>query len=96
MTTAEDSVRKVKLEITFTHKCGDQIHGANGKSALVFKGILNRMIPVALKRYPNPGTEAGKHFKELEKDLDVLASPDNRHPHSSAITGLPKMKTSGT
>jgi len=88
MATTEESVMEVKLEATFTYKRGDTIHGANGNSTLVFKGLFNGTIPVAIKRYQNTTTEAGRHFQELKKvlegfkkDLDVLSSSDNRHPH---------------
>jgi len=88
--TTEDPVNEVKLEATLTYKFGDRIHNDNGNGALVFKGLFNGTIPIALKLY---ATEVKTHFKELKKDLDVLASPDNRHPHFIRYYGSTEDKT---
>jgi len=95
-----DPVKEVKLEATFSYKNSDQIQSDNGNGALVFKGLFNGTIPIALKRYQNTATEAEKHFEELKKvlegfkkDRDVLSSSDNRHPHFIRYYGSTKDET---
>ena len=46
--------------------------------ATVFRGYFNGTIPIALKRYQ---TFDQKIIKAVQRDLEVLSSPDNRHPN---------------
>jgi len=74
----EDPTRTVNLEATFSYKLGDQIQSEGKQSALVFKGLFNGTIPIALKRYQK---ENATTIKQVKQDLDVLSSPENRHPN---------------
>ena len=75
----EDPIRTVKVNATFTYKLGDKINSEDNHGTLVFKGLFDETIPIALKRYQkvNENTTKG-----VQKDLDILASPNkNRHPN---------------
>ena len=74
----EDPLRTVKVEATFTYKLSDQIQSDDKHSALVFKGLFNGTIPIALKRYQK---ENASTIKQVQQDLAVLSSPENRHPN---------------
>lgn len=68
------------MQITFTYETKDKIECEEEKTSNrdihVFKGILNRTIPIALKRYEVSNDEIWKQIKE---DLKVLSSPDYTH-----------------
>lgn len=49
------------------------------KSALVFKGLFNKSIPIALKRYQE--AEFKVTGSKAEKDFQFLSSAENRHPN---------------
>jgi len=74
----DDTIRTVKVNATFTYKSCDQIKGESNHGTLVFKGLFNGTMPIALKRYQKV---AGNIIDEVQKDLDVLSSPENRHPN---------------
>ena len=74
----DDPIRVVRVEANFTYKLSDQIQSDDTHSALVFKGLFNGTIPIALKRYQKV---AENIIDEVQKDLDVLSSPENRHPN---------------
>jgi len=74
----DDPIRSLEVNTTFTYKLGDQIKSEENHGTLVFKGLFNETIPIALKRYQKVDENA---FKEVQKDLDILASPKNRHPN---------------
>ena len=73
-----DPIRTLKVDATFAYKLGDQIKSGENRSTLVFKGLFNGTIPIALKRYQKVDE---KTTIDLQKDLDILASPKNRHPN---------------
>jgi len=72
------AIRTVKVNATFTYKLDDQIKSESNHGTLVFKGHFNGTIPIALKRYQKVDENT---IKEVQKDLDVLSSPENRHPN---------------
>ena len=74
----DDPVRTIKVNATFTYKLGDQIRSEANHGTLVFKGIFNGTIPIALKRYQKVDENT---IRDVQKDLDILASPKNRHPN---------------
>lgn len=66
------------VNATFSYKLGDQIKSEGNRGTLVFKGLFNGTIPIALKRYQKFD---GNTIKDVQNDLDILTSPENRHPN---------------
>lgn len=75
---ADDLIRTLKVDTTFAYKLGDQIKSQGNSGTIVFKGLLNGTIPIALKRYQKVDD---KITRDIQQDLDILASPKNRHPN---------------
>lgn len=81
----QDKNRSVKVEAIctyFTYNLKDQIKsdwGNQQSSSLVFKGLFNEKIPIALKRYQKVGEEKETEVK-IKRDLEFLSSAENRHP----------------
>ena len=71
-------IKRVKVDATFTYKLSDQIKSEGNRGTFVFKGLFNGTIPIALKRYQKVDENT---IRDVEKDLDILASPENLHPH---------------
>ena len=72
---ANDQTRTVEMTSKFTYELSGQIQSENMQSALVFRGYLNKTIPIVIKRYQK------ENAKHVEQDVDVLSSPENRHPN---------------
>lgn len=44
----------------------------------VYKGLFNGAIPIALKAYQ---TVMGKEIQSMQRDLQILSSPEYQHPN---------------
>lgn len=76
----EEQERIVNVNAFFAYKNSDQVSNEERQQggALVYKGLFNKSIQIALKRYQcNEESMA----KEYESDLEILSSPGNRHPN---------------
>lgn len=80
MMDLEDPSRVVYASTAFTFKRGDYIECGKRSSisALVFKGLFNGSIPIAIKRYRS---EEMLTIKEAQRSLEILSEPKNRHPN---------------
>ncbi len=91
----ERSVMKVEAICTFTYKTVDQIKyswGSGQSGSLIFKGLFNERIPIALKRYQKVSEEkkdkveverelSGENKVQVKRELEFLSSAKNRHPN---------------
>ncbi len=80
MADLEDPSRVVYANTAFTYKPGDYIEcgkGSRTSRTLVFKGLFNGSIPIALKRYRR---DEDMLAKVAQKSFEILSQPKNRHP----------------
>lgn len=57
------------------------IRGEGSGNALVYKGLFNNSIPIALKRYLSEDFAVDGQGSKAEKDFKFLSSANNRHPN---------------
>ena len=80
MADSKDPERVVNVNASFAYKNSDQVVNEERQqgNALVYKALFNKSINIALKRYQGNEEPIALQYR---RDLEVLSSPENRHPN---------------
>lgn len=94
----EKGVKKIKLSPELlipksSYTKGEKISSegcfSGSGSCLLFEGTFNEKIPIALKRYEAIDETISTAY---QRDLELLSSPENRHPNFIRYFGFAEDK----